>query len=146
VDGFVAALLAMTAEQLTGPDLRQGNDSKAGARQNHRTCPPGCLSMRRLVLAFALAALPSAAFAADPANGLVIAKRWCAECHVVAADQASAKADVPSFADIAKRRVPEAGGGLQKFLMDPHPKMPDMQINRREADDLVAYIATLKTD
>jgi mono/diheme cytochrome c family protein len=102
--------------------------------------------MRRLVLAFALAAFPSAAFAADAANGLVIAKRWCAECHVVAADQVSAKSDAPSFADIARRRLPAPGGALEKFLMDPHPKMPDMQINRREADDLVAYMATLKRD
>ncbi|MFO1148588.1 MAG: cytochrome c [Alsobacter sp.] len=102
--------------------------------------------MRRLLVAFALAALPSVALGADAANGLVIAKRWCAECHVVAPDQTSAKADAPSFADIARRRLPAPDGGLGKFIMDPHPKMPDMQINRREADDLVAYIATLKTN
>ena len=102
--------------------------------------------MRRLILAFALAALPSVTLAADAANGLVIAKRWCAECHVVAPDQTSAKADAPSFADIAKRRLLAPPATLEKFLMDPHPKMPDMQINKREADDLVAYMATLKKD
>jgi mono/diheme cytochrome c family protein len=100
--------------------------------------------MRRLILAFVLAALPSTVLAADAANGKIIAKRWCAECHVVAADQTAAKADAPSFADIAKRRLPATPGAVEKFLMDPHPKMPDMQINRREADDLVAYIGTLR--
>ena len=101
--------------------------------------------MRRLILTFIVAALPAASFAADGANGLVIAKRWCAECHVVAADQTAAKADAPSFADIARRRLPASGDSVQRFLMDPHPIMPDMQINRREADDLVAYIATLRS-
>jgi hypothetical protein len=30
------------------------------------------------------------------------------------------------------------------FLLDPHPKMPDMSLNRAEAADLAAYIATMK--
>lgn len=81
--------------------------------------------------------------AADARNGELIARRWCAECHVVAADQTSAKVDAPTFADIARRKMPAAGDTLQRFLMDPHPKMPDMQINRREADDLVAYLGTM---
>jgi hypothetical protein len=29
-------------------------------------------------------------------------------------------------------------------LLDPHPKMPDMGLSRREAEDLAAYIASLK--
>ena len=52
---------------------------------------------------------------------------------------------MPSFAEIAKRGTAGSPAvGLQRFLMNPHPRMPDMQIGRREADDLVAYIATLK--
>jgi hypothetical protein len=30
------------------------------------------------------------------------------------------------------------------FLLELHPKMPDMGLSRREAADLAAYIATLK--
>ena len=30
------------------------------------------------------------------------------------------------------------------FVLDPHPKMPDMGLSRKEAADLTAYIATLK--
>ena len=33
---------------------------------------------------------------------------------------------------------------LALFLLDPHPKMPDMGLSRKEATDLAAYIATLK--
>jgi hypothetical protein len=30
------------------------------------------------------------------------------------------------------------------FLLDPHPKMPDMGLSRSDAADLASYIATLK--
>jgi len=30
------------------------------------------------------------------------------------------------------------------FLLDPHPKMPDMGLSRSDAADLAAYIAALK--
>ena len=74
-------------------------------------------------------------------RGKVIAQRWCAECHVVAPDQKSAKADLPSFAAIASKRPPGAVP-LDTFLMNPHPRMPDMQLTRTEVADLVAYIRT----
>jgi cytochrome c2 len=34
-------------------------------------------------------------YSADAQHGLVLAKRWCATCHVVSADQQRASADVP---------------------------------------------------
>jgi hypothetical protein len=34
--------------------------------------------------------------------------------------------------------------GWAFFLLEPHPKMPNMQLSRSEAADLAAYIATLK--
>jgi mono/diheme cytochrome c family protein len=92
------------------------------------------------VLIPVLTSLPAAA-AGDPGTGLVIARRWCATCHVVEAGQKQAAADAPSFANIAKRRGNDPK--LADFLMDPHPKMPDMQIGREEAGDVVAYIQSL---
>ena len=86
----------------------------------------------------ALAILPSPATAADADTGHTMARRWCAACHVVEPGQKQAAADAPSFADIAKRRGKDPR--LADFLMDPHPKMPDMQIGREEAADIVAYI------
>jgi mono/diheme cytochrome c family protein len=76
-------------------------------------------------------------------RGKVIAQRWCAECHMVSPDQKTAKADLPSFAAIATKRPPNAVP-LDTFLMNPHPKMPDMQLTRTEVADLVAYIRTQK--
>ncbi|RBP10615.1 cytochrome c553 [Roseiarcus fermentans] len=80
--------------------------------------------------------------AADVANGEAIAKRWCAACHIVAPDQTHGADSVPTFASIA-RRPDFSADKTAKFLMDPHPKMPDMQLGRGEAADLGAYIASL---
>jgi len=98
------------------------------------------LSSRRVAAAMAaLAALTMTAdaFAAD--HGETLAKRWCAACHIVAPDQRHGQDNVPPFATIAK--IPGFNADLiARFLMNPHPKMPDMQLSRDEADDLAAYI------
>ncbi len=93
-------------------------------------------------LAVLAAASTSAAAPADPAQGEKLAKRWCAACHVVAADQTKGADNVPAFASIAKMPGFSAES-IAQFLMDPHPKMPDMDLSRDEARDLGAYIASL---
>jgi mono/diheme cytochrome c family protein len=85
------------------------------------------------------AVLANAASAADVQQGEILAKRWCASCHVVASDQQSGNTQAPPFSEIGKR------GGLDAakvalFLLLPHPKMPDMSLSRNEAADLAAYI------
>ncbi len=86
--------------------------------------------------------LSGAGLAADAAHGETLAKRWCASCHIVAPDQTRGADSVPTFASIAKRPGFSADE-IARFLMDPHPKMPDMQLGRNEAADLGAYIASL---
>ncbi len=93
-------------------------------------------------LALALStAQSSAAPAADAPHGEQLARRWCVSCHVVAPDQTHGADSVPAFAAIAKRPGFDAEK-LARFLMDPHPKMPDMQLSQTEARDLAAYIAS----
>ncbi|MGD0148113.1 MAG: c-type cytochrome [Xanthobacteraceae bacterium] len=95
-----------------------------------------------LIVAAALAITP--AYAADPDNGERLAQRWCAACHVVSATQRQTTTDqAPPFATIAKIPGFDAAK-IALFLLDPHPKMPDMGLSRMEAADLAAYIATLK--
>ena len=60
----------------------------------------------------------------------------------MAADQTRGADNVPAFATIAKIQGFNAEA-IAQFLMDPHPKMPDMQLSRDEARDLGAYIASL---
>ena len=83
------------------------------------------------VRAFARAASASAA-PGDPAQGEKLAKRWCAGCHVVGADQTRGADNVPPFATIAKMPGFNAET-IAQFLMDPHPKMPDMQLSARRS-------------
>ncbi len=84
----------------------------------------------------------SVAAPADPVNGERLAKQWCASCHIVSADQTRGADNVPAFAAIAKMPGFTAQN-IGQFLLDPHPKMPDMQLTRDEARDLGAYIASL---
>jgi mono/diheme cytochrome c family protein len=88
------------------------------------------------------ASLTAPASAADAANGERLARQWCAACHIVAPDQTRGADNVPTFASVASRPGFSADK-IARFLMDPHPKMPDMQLTRTEARDLGAYIASL---
>ena len=90
----------------------------------------------------AAASTTPAAFAGDAYHGGQLARRWCAPCHVVAPDQQQVTGEAPPFATIANRPNFDQAW-LALFLLDPHPKMPDMSLTRFEAGDLAAYIATL---
>jgi mono/diheme cytochrome c family protein len=92
-------------------------------------------------LVFTGACAATSVLAGDAARGGVIAKRWCASCHVVAKDQMSANADAPSFFDVAMRRTDRKQ--IANFLVDPHPPMPNMHLSRKEIDDIVSYIRSL---
>jgi len=92
-----------------------------------------------LVLA---AALCTPARSADADRGEALAKQWCASCHIVAPDQRHGGDNVPSFASIARMPGFDAQH-LTFFLLDPHPKMPNMGLSRAEAADLAAYITRL---
>ena len=94
-----------------------------------------------LLLLIAVTTLAQTAVAADTANGEKLAKRWCAACHVVSTDQKSGNSQVAPFSAVAK--VPNFDAAkLALFLLNPHPKMPDMNLSRSEAADLTAYIVS----
>jgi len=96
-----------------------------------------------LAIALAAASMSSPTWAADADHGADLARRWCASCHLVEGTQKQASADVPSFAQIAQKAdfTPEK---VAFFLLDPHPKMPSFPLNRLEAADIAAYIASLR--
>jgi hypothetical protein len=55
----------------------------------------------------------------------------------------SANADALPFEEIAKRpNFTESG--LATFLLDPHAKMPNMNLTRFEAGDIAAYVGKLR--
>ena len=86
-----------------------------------------------------------AALAANPDNGSTLARRWCTGCHVVSDDQIKGTDLAPSFASIAKR--PDFNvEKLADFLLEPHPKMPNMALSPEETRDIAAFIAAQRAD
>jgi mono/diheme cytochrome c family protein len=101
------------------------------------TCFTGALA------AFAVMGLPSLAAAADAAVGKQLAERWCQSCHAIGANQPMAVTEAPAFASIA-RKPDFDETKVATFLLDPHPKMPDIGLSRSAAADLAAFIASQK--
>jgi len=93
-----------------------------------------------LALTMFVTMLPAPAAAADVDNGEALSYRWCAACHMVAAEQRNGSTQAPPFSAIANRPGFDAAM-VALFLLTPHPKMPDMNLTRAEAADLAAYIA-----
>ena len=93
-------------------------------------------------IVFAIVPVAPAVAAGNVENGANLANRWCSTCHVVSAAQQQASADVPPFATIA--RAPNFSvDRIAAFLLDPHPKMPNLGLSRGETDDIAAYIGSL---
>ena len=86
----------------------------------------------------------AAEIAGDARAGGQLARYWCAGCHVVANDQRTpVVAGVPPFRSLANDpQVSEYR--IRMFLITPHPIMPNFMLTRRETDDIVAYIQSLK--
>ena len=64
-----------------------------------------------------LACTSGSVFAADADNGLRLAERWCASCHVVSSAQSTGNDRVPPFSAIAD-------GGLQRRKAGLFPAQP----------------------
>jgi mono/diheme cytochrome c family protein len=73
-----------------------------------------------------------------------MARRWCAECHLIDSEPAATVIDgAPPFATIAND--PAKGGTyLRTWLFDPHPPMPALELTRREIENVVTYIESLR--
>jgi mono/diheme cytochrome c family protein len=95
-------------------------------------------------LACAIAFIPSFAAAQDAQQGREIALRWCSSCHVVERTATSAPTDgLPTFPGIAAR--PGLSADQLRAAMNPqHSRMPDLALSKRQQDDLVAYIYSLR--
>jgi mono/diheme cytochrome c family protein len=99
-------------------------------------------AFKSLVACSALAILAQPVLA-DPQHGKDIAKRWCANCHVVETGQTSAIDQAPPFSQIAT--TPDFDQNkLALLLLKPHPNMPSLSLDRAEASDLADYIRSLK--
>jgi mono/diheme cytochrome c family protein len=79
----------------------------------------------------------------EPSAGRRLAAAWCAECHSLGPGASGEGKVGPAFAAIAKMPSTTALS-LRVFLRSSHKAMPNLMIERQDADDIVAYILSLK--
>ena len=100
-------------------------------------------ALRWLFCGWCIMTIATPSFAADPDHGKEIAKRWCASCHLVERGQTSATDQTPPFDYLA--RTPDFNADKLAFLLlQPHPNMPSVSLNRAEVADMADYILSLK--
>jgi mono/diheme cytochrome c family protein len=102
--------------------------------------------VRVVVLAGLMMASPGIAAAqsiGDPQAGRRLAEAWCSECHAITLSKVGAPRQGPDFVEVAKRAKTTALS-LNVFLRSSHDNMPNFILQRGEADDIVAYILSLK--
>ena len=95
-----------------------------------------------LAAAISMILLSGALWAGDLEVGRALAEQWCRSCHLIDPGQQQAADTAPPFAEIANDPV-TTRAGLQAWLFDPHPPMPNLDLTRREIDDLTAYVLSL---
>ena len=95
-----------------------------------------------LLVATASLLRPGVALAADPADGLRLARHWCTSCHLVEPGVKTSDA-APPFPAIGRdpTSTPEK---LHAWLANPHPPMPNLTLSRQQEDDIIAYILSFK--
>ena len=80
----------------------------------------------------------------DAHEGFVYADGVCSECHAVKkGERVSPHERAPAFEVVANTRgMTEMA--LRVWFQSPHPSMPNLMLTEKNADDLVAYIMSLK--
>lgn len=101
----------------------------------------------RFIIAAMISATATSAHAAQVGSaqqGLRVAREACAECHLV--DKVAGRstdADAPTFEAIAK--TPGlTSAALAAALQTSHRTMPNVVIKGDDADNVIAYILSLK--
>ena len=96
-----------------------------------------------------LGAGPGRAGAQEPGDvtaGGVLAEKWCSSCHVVASTQKLGSANgAPTFFAVARKKS-TTRLSLRVFFQSPHDRMPNLQLNRDEVDNVSAYILSLRQE
>jgi mono/diheme cytochrome c family protein len=107
------------------------------------------LSLHQTLAIISLLALPALAPAkaqdlpGDVAAGRQLAETWCATCHQINPSGKRPAVGAPPFPDIANLSSTTALA-LNVFLRTSHDVMPNYQMRREDADNVVAYILSLK--
>lgn len=76
--------------------------------------------------------------------GYQLAKKFCARCHAIGLNGASAHPSAPPFREIvAKGNVQNLQEALGEGILIGHPDMPQWQFKPKEVGELIAYLKSL---
>ena len=79
-------------------------------------------------------------------QGRRYAEAYCSACHAVSGSGASPNPDAPPFRIIVKRYPPDdLAEAFNEGIVVGHPKMPPFVFSPERAEDLIAYLTTLKS-
>lgn len=93
-----------------------------------------------------LEALSDETLPGDAVAGRIFAERECGDCHDISREGGDYPLNAaPSFLDVATQRSTTALS-LRVFLRSTHREMPDLILNQREQDDVIAYILSLRAE
>lgn len=108
--------------------------------------------MRRYVIAAALALMPALLLEAgaqevgNPQRGRAYAAQMCAGCHLIEPGPGpSPDKTAPPFTAVAKTKGMTAMA-LSVWLQTSHPTMPNIMLKPETADDIIAYILSLRPE
>ncbi len=80
----------------------------------------------------------------DASQGRALARKECTECHLVEKHQRDRKPiEASAFQKIADNPA-HTGLSLRVFLNSDHRKMPRLILTEAEADNVIAYILSLR--
>lgn len=103
---------------------------------------PAKLDLIPVIVAVAIGLSAAPAQAAEAQEGYRLAKLWCTTCHIIAPGQAGSDAARP-FVSIAQD--PNfSEDGIRAWLSDPHPPMPNLNLDRGEIDRIISYLQSLR--
>jgi hypothetical protein len=104
-------------------------------------------TLQPLLIAVVLASSAHVAWAqelGDANAGLAYADGVCTECHAVKKGQRmSPNERAPAFEVVANTRG-MSEMALRVWFQSPHPSMPNLRLTKKQSDDLIAYITSLK--
>jgi len=83
------------------------------------------------------------AAAGDAIRGQELAAIWCRSCHLPGENRPASFVVAPPLEEVAQRSSVDAKHVAQ-LLLSPHPAMPDRGLSRDEADDIAAYLLSLR--
>jgi mono/diheme cytochrome c family protein len=101
-----------------------------------------CAQHRRCIVLVASRSLLTHELPGDPASRRKYTNEWCSDCHNPK-DTADNSGLALDFTSIVKRPATTALA-LRVFFQTNHDRMPDFILEPAEADDIIAYLLSLK--